>query len=76
METNTTFFRNSQAAFKTAIDLNILSTNPKNENFAGNYMYMGSDANEDRFKNINTRKYLYSPIRGINIPQINSIGGE
>ena len=49
--------KNPQEAFETAIKMHRLSDNPADLNFAGNYMYMGTERGLDQFKNINTRKY-------------------
>jgi hypothetical protein len=51
-------FRNSEEAFRAAIDAKILSVNEDWENYAGNYMYMYTNDGRDWFKNINTRHYL------------------
>lgn len=51
-------FRDSQQAFEQAIAEGILSTDPKQPNYAGNYMYMCTWDGVDEFKNIITRKYL------------------
>jgi hypothetical protein len=52
-------YRNPEHAFNAAIKSNVLSLNPSAINYAGNYMYMGTNANdEDLFKNINTREYV------------------
>ncbi len=50
-------FRDSQKAFDEAIQQGRLSTDAKAPNFAGNYMYMGTDNGRDLFKNIETRSY-------------------
>ena len=57
-------FRDSQKAFQHAIDQGVLSENPKADNFAALYMYMdsGYGGKADRFKNINTRRYIDSVI--------------
>lgn len=49
----------AQACFEQAIKEGRLSINPKDKNFAGDYMYMGTTAmtDKDLFKNILTRKY-------------------
>ncbi len=48
-------------AFDRAIAQGRLSDNPQDNNYAGNYMYMGreqkGDIGKDLFKNINTRQY-------------------
>ena len=57
-------FRNSQEAFKEAIQHGCLETIDHNNNkYAGDYMYMHTIVNDgfssiDYFKNINTRKYM------------------
>lgn len=53
------FETEAQRAFEQAICQGRLSKNPKADNYAGHYMYMGKTANGqyDAFKNINTRKY-------------------
>lgn len=50
---------NPEAAFEEAIKNNILSSNPSDYNFAGNFMYMYSKNKISHFKNIITRKYGY-----------------
>lgn len=53
METN-----NPNQAFDNAIEHGRLSTDDGAANFAGNYMYMGTDSEgHDLFKNIDTRHY-------------------
>ena len=47
----------AQTAFENAISLGRLSENPKDNNFAGRYMYMGVAGGKNLFKNIITRKY-------------------
>jgi len=56
-------WKNPQEAFEQAIKEGRLSRDPKTENFAGLYMYMGPtvDGKHDAFKHSLTRKYL--PIR-------------
>ena len=49
----------AQTAFKTAIRLGVLSDNVNAANFAGNWMYMGKDAQGLAFKNIITRNYIH-----------------
>jgi len=57
-------YNDSQDAFNKAIETGKLSANPNDYNYAGNYMYMGSScplegqAQEDFFKDINTREYI------------------
>ena len=53
-----TMFLDSQKCFEEAIKENRLSDNPNADNFAGNYMYMGTKNSVHMFKNINTREYL------------------
>ena len=36
-------FRNPQDAFENAIKTGALSDNPKNDNYAGHWMYMGTE---------------------------------
>ena len=53
-------------AFSAAINSGRLSENSTDDNYAGNYMYMGTQTasyrpvrqQRDLFKNINTRQYL------------------
>ena len=52
-------FQKPDLAFAEAIRVGRLTENPKDKNFAGNYMYMGTDdKDDDLFKNIETRQYL------------------
>ena len=53
-------YKNPQVAFEQAIIQGRLSDNPKADNYAGNYMYMGysPDGTYDTFKNIETREYI------------------
>lgn len=54
----TTQFKDSETVFESAVSKGILSDNRLLDNYAGNYMYMGTTPlNEDLFKNINTREY-------------------
>ena len=54
-------YQNPDLAFKNAIEMKRLSADPAASNYAGMYMYMGTDQNDnDLFKNINTRSYLLS----------------
>ena len=50
----------AQTCFEQAIKEGRLSANPKDKNFAGHYMYMGSSptTNKDFFKDIITRTYI------------------
>lgn len=51
-------FRNSQEAFEQAIKAGRLSVDSEADNYAGNFMYMGTDeSGRDLFKNIETRCY-------------------
>ena len=51
--------RDSQEAFKEAIQHGYLETIDHNNNkYAGDYMYMHTIENTDYFKNINTREYM------------------
>lgn len=47
----------AREAFDKAILQGRLSDNPKAENYAGRYMYMGKNGQSDAFKNILTRQY-------------------
>ena len=49
-------FKNPDWAFREAIAVGRLLTEASAVNYAGQYMYMGSQG-RDLFKNINTRKY-------------------
>ncbi|GEM_PF-2775423 len=51
--------KQADLAFEKAIWQGRLSENPKAENYAGKYMYMGKSENGqyDNFKNIITRRY-------------------
>lgn len=51
-------FLNSQGAFNRAIASGRLSCRKGSDNYAGDYMYMGTFDGADQFKNINTREYL------------------
>lgn len=51
--------RDPAAAFYDAIVAGKLSDCEAAENFAGNFMYMGTQDGRDAFKNIDTRAYLY-----------------
>lgn len=58
------FFRSPLDAFDNAIALGVLSADPSGE-YAGDWMYMHTYVGRgDAFKNINTREYMYVPIRG------------
>ena len=50
---------NSIIAFEKAIDEGKLSADKKDNNFAGNFMFMGTNKDgKNLFKNILTREYL------------------
>ena len=51
-------FYNPDDAFDQAIDTGRLSAAADDDNYAGNYMYMGHGPHGARFKNITTREYL------------------
>ena len=51
-------FNDSEQAFNNAIVLGILSSDKKNECYAGNYMYMYTAGDEDYFKHIVSRGYI------------------
>lgn len=51
-------FRNSDVAFDDAIQAGRLSADAAQANFAGNFMYMGTQGGVDLFKHTNTRQYL------------------
>ena len=48
---------NPNDAFDNAIKNGRLTDDPKDQNFAGNYMFMGTYNGKDQFKNIMYRKY-------------------
>tara|TARA_R110001606_G_scaffold610_4_gene2332 strand:+ start:703 stop:915 length:213 start_codon:yes stop_codon:yes gene_type:complete len=45
-------------AFDKAIETNRLSRDESADNYVGNFMYMGTDAGHDLFKDSMTREYL------------------
>jgi hypothetical protein len=49
---------NADGAFERAIASGRLSTRIGAKNYAGDYMFMGSDKGRDFFKHVETRKYL------------------
>ncbi len=51
-------FKDSQECFQRAINEGRLSADNSKNNFAGHYMYMGTQDNKDLFKHIDTRSYL------------------
>lgn len=54
---NDIIFRDHKEAFEDAIFLGRLSRDEKAENYAGNYMYMGTRNGRDLFKHVITRDY-------------------
>ena len=56
--------RNSTRAFDEAIEAGYLNTNQNSLRYAGNFMYMHTDASgADSFKHIITRQYLKVPAK-------------
>jgi len=54
-------YENPQKAFEAAIQLGLLSADQRAENFAGAFMYMGTDEERGHaFKHIDTRTYHYT----------------
>ena len=53
-------FKHSQKAFEEAIQAGRLSADPLSALYAGNFRYMGTWDLVDRFKHVETRKYLGS----------------
>lgn len=51
-------FKDSDQAFDDAIRAGRLSDDESRSDYAGNFMYMGTHAGVDLFKNIDTREYL------------------
>ena len=50
-----------QQAFDAAIQLGTLSSDPSADNYAGAFMYMGTDTERGHaFKNIDQRFYVYT----------------
>lgn len=58
MEFEDVTFRDTQEAFREAIESGRLSRDREKENFVGFYMYMGTWEGMDHFKHSLTRKYL------------------
>lgn len=54
-------YKDPQEAFNAAIAAGRLSATPGADNYAGDYMYMGTYSGADQFKHINTRRYLPNP---------------
>ena len=51
-------WKDSQQAFEYAIEVGRLSRDRDADNYAGKYMYMGTNWNgDDLFKNVDTREY-------------------
>lgn len=48
----------ASVAFDKAIETNRLSKDESADNYVGNFMYMGTDAGRDLFKDSMTREYL------------------
>ena len=57
-EGHTISFRDPTAAFDDAILVGRLSAEPSADNYAGDFMYMGTRAGIDMFKHRATRQYL------------------
>lgn len=54
-------FIDSKEAFEAAIQLGALSADQRDPNYAGAFMYMGTDAKRGHaFKHIDTRAYVYT----------------
>jgi len=54
-------YENPQQAFDAAIQLGLLSADSSAENYAGRFMYMGTDAQRGHaFKHIDSRAYRYT----------------
>jgi hypothetical protein len=54
-------YQEPQQAFEAAIQLGLLSTLRTAPNFAGRFMYMGTDEERGHaFKHIDTREYFYT----------------
>jgi len=51
-------YNDPQQAFNKAIQEGRLSADAKASNYAGNYMYMGTQNGKDFFKHIMTRNYI------------------
>lgn len=59
-------FVNPVEAFEAAIQLGLLSSDPKAENYAGHFMYMGTDSRQGHgFKHIDTRRYAWTNQEGV-----------
>jgi hypothetical protein len=54
-------YSDADRAFERAIETGRLSDNELADNYAGDFMYMGSHNGAAQFKNINTRQYLPNP---------------
>lgn len=53
-------FINAGDAFRRAIESGVLSDQPGAVNYAGAFMYMGSEGDIDYFKHIDSRDYVES----------------
>ena len=62
--------RESQEAFRDAIDKGFLSLNEDESIFAGKWMYMHTEDGVDAFKNITSRKYIHNKA-----PEVRIYGG-
>ena len=51
-------WNDAQTAFEIAIEAGRLSASARDWNYAGRFMYMGTQAGRDLFKNSVTREYL------------------
>ena len=57
-EMKTEGWKDSTQAFDQAVRAGRLSLNPDDDNYAGDYMYMGPGKGGDAFKHIVTRRYI------------------
>ena len=53
-------FRDAQQAFADAIKRGVLSDDPHDPMFAGDFMYMHTEGQRDSFKHRDTRRYVHS----------------
>ena len=54
-------YQEPQQAFEAAIQLGTLSAEQDSPNFAGQFMYMGTDAERGHaFKHVDSRQYVYT----------------
>lgn len=56
-------WENPKEAFGRAIASGLLSADMTASNYAGHWMYMGTENGVDLFKNIDTRKYIRGAVR-------------